>query len=363
MAESCDRIVRSLRAAGAWIDVLHLSRRALAAADVHQEGGRLLRRSVGADASHDLNVAWAGLSRDPELTAATHVVAFGGALPLFAAPVLAAWLELPLITLIRGNDFDAAVFSPRRREALREAIERAARVCAVSTEKVARIERLYPGTGVDWTPNGIDLTRFEPLDDDREAARRWRSASVEADRRVIGLFGQLKRKKGADLFLDALERSGVAERVHLLAAGDLEPEAAARLARVPGGFTTLPFLDRYQLLPYYLACDLVGLPSLYDGMPNVLLEAAALGIPVLGSTAGGVPDVIENGRSGILFPPGDVEACVEAVRGAVGLSNEELARLGESARATVRERFDHRAEAERYVEVLRAALEEPSPVG
>ncbi len=359
MAESCDRIVRSLRAAGAWVDVLHLSRRTADPVDVEQESGRLLRRPIGADAAHDLNVVWAGLSRDPELAGATHLVAFGGALPLFAAPVLAAWLELPLVTLIRGNDFDAAVFSPRRREALREAIERSARVCAVSSDKVARIERLYPGATVEWTPNGIDLTRFEPLDEDREAARRWRSATVEPGRRVLGLFGQLKRKKGAELFLDALADSGVADRVHLLVAGELEPETAERL---PGAVTTLPFLDRYDLLPYYLACDLVALPSIYDGMPNVLLEAAALGIPVLGSTAGGVPDLVESGRSGLLFPAGDSGACAEALRLAVGLSDEELERLGAAARELVRERFHHRAEADRYVAALRAVLDEPAPV-
>ena len=112
---------------------------------------------------------------------------------------------------------------------------------------------------------------------------------------TLGLFGQLKAKKGGVLLLEALARSGTAERFHLLLAGWLEPDMDAWLREHDGAisYTLLPFLDRYELLPWYAACDWIAIPSFYDGLPNVLMEAAALGIPLIASRAGGMADVLE----------------------------------------------------------------------
>lgn len=361
MAESCDRIVRGLRGTGARVDVVHLSRARSAPLVEEQEGGRYTAWPVGEDAGHDLHLLWQALDRDPDLTAATHLVAFGGALPIFAAPVLAAWLALPLITHLRGNDFDSAVLSPRRRPALMEALERSACVCVVSSEKVAKVERLVPGVRVQWTPNGIDLERFSILDSDARAGERWRAAEVENGRRVLALFGQLKRKKGVPFLLEALEHSGVAARTHLLVAGDPDVETRQALARSSAPHTELPFLQRYELLPYYSASDLVCIPSFYDGMPNVLLEAAALGVPVMGSSAGGMPDVIAEHESGYLFAAGDADECAQTLRRALAAPAGEPARLAARAREVVVDRFDAAAELRRHLEVLASTGRRSAP--
>src|SRR5205085_1366985 len=122
-------------------------------------------------------------------------------------------------------------------------------------------------------------------------------------RRTIGLFGQLKRKKGALELIEAILESGEAARFHLLCAGEIEPEVQAILhgARDELSSTVEPPLDRYELLGRYPACDLVALPSHYDGTPNVLLEAGALSVPVLSSTAGGMGDLLREGEHGFLF--------------------------------------------------------------
>jgi len=109
MAQSCDRIVRGLRRRGATVDVLHFTGRA------HrrpwtvetQAGGRYLACPVEDDPAHALNRAWSVLSADERTSGVTHTVAFGGSRPIVAGPVYAAWLGVPLVTLIRGNDFDA----------------------------------------------------------------------------------------------------------------------------------------------------------------------------------------------------------------------------------------------------------------
>ena len=101
MAESCDRIVRSLRAAGVTVDVGHLVRRLGATARFEeQQGGRYWAWPIEDDPAHALNLAWNALSRvarEPrsallggEVPPLTHVVAFGGYLPLLAGPIFAA---------------------------------------------------------------------------------------------------------------------------------------------------------------------------------------------------------------------------------------------------------------------------------
>ena len=293
----------------------------------------------------------------------THVVAFGGYLPLLAGPIFAAWLGVPLVTLIRGNDFDANLFTPRRRDVLGEALARAALVCAVSQDKVDRIAALHPGRRVVRVPNGIDLERFAPLPSDRVRAEAWRAANVAPGRRVLGLFGQLKRKKGGAFFLDALRRSGRAGDVHVLLSGWIDPDMEAWLAEHGEGISVSvqPFADRYELIHRYLACDAIVLPSFYDGMPNVMVEAAALGVPLLASRVGGMADWLEDDRTALLFEPGDDSGCSWAIERAVAWPASRLASLGAAARELAERELDQRVEAARYAELLAETLPTSAP--
>jgi glycogen synthase len=371
MAESCDRIVRSLRAGGTHVDVGHLVRRAGAAARFEeQHRGRYWAWPIEDDPAHALNLAWAALGRGGAAADTTHVVAFGGYLPMLAGPVFAAWLGVPLVTLIRGNDFDANLFTPRRRDVLADALARSALVCAVAQDKVDRIAALQGRGGgsprVVRVPNGIDLERYVPLPSDRARAAAWRAVHVPPGRRVLGLFGQLKRKKGGVLFLDALRRSGRAGDAHVLLGGALDPELEEYLAAQapPFSVTVEPFADRYELIHRYLACDAIALPSFYDGMPNVMVEAAALGVPLLASRAGGMADWLDDERTALLFEPGDEEGCAWAIERAVAWPEERLRALGGAARELAEREFDQRTEAARYASLLRETLpaSEPTPL-
>jgi glycogen synthase len=365
MAESCDRIVRSLRAAGVTVDVGHLVRRPGATARFEQQhGGRYWAWPIEDDPAHALNLAWNELEREAVKPASvTHVVAFGGYLPLLAGPIFAAWLGVPLVTLIRGNDFDANLFTPRRRDVLADALRRSALVCAVAQDKVDRIAALSPGQRVVRVPNGIDLDRFAPLPSDHARAERWRAAHAPAGRRVLGLFGQLKRKKGGAFFLDALRRSGRAQDVHVLLSGWIDPDMEAWLAEHGEGIsvTVEPFADRYELIHRFLACDAVVLPSFYDGMPNVMAEAAALGIPLIASRVGGMADWLSDDRTALLFEAGDASGCGWAIERAVAWPQERLRALGAAARELAARELDQGAEAERYAQLLRETLPTASP--
>jgi glycogen synthase len=355
MAQSCDRIVRGLRRRGVLVDVLHFTPtpRGRSWNIEVQAGGRYLTCPVEDDPAHALNRAWSTLTADPATQEVTHVVAFGGSRPIVAGPVYAAWLGVPLITLIRGNDFDAAVFSTRRKPVLDEAFARSALVCAVSQDKAHKIAALHPRTRVRWIPNGIDLDDWELAPSDIRSAQAWREANTR-NRRVLGLFGQLKAKKGGVFLLDALRRSGVADAFHVLLAGWLEPDMEAWLAEHGHELqhTLLPFLDRYELLPWYAACDWITIPSFYDGLPNVLVESAALGVPMVAARTGGMADVLEDGRTAMLFAPGDEARAAWALQRAARLAEPERRQMAEACRTLARTELDGELEISRYIEAL-----------
>jgi glycosyltransferase involved in cell wall biosynthesis len=341
MANSCDRIVRGLRGAGVEIDVVHLSRRS----SHHRESG-LRVVPLGDDPEHALRRLWTVL--EPDIARYTHVVAFGGTYPMLAAPVYARWGGLPLITLLRGNDFDTGMFSLRRQPVVLEALRSSAHVCVVAASTAPQVSALAPDTPVTWVANGIDITEWRILPSEQRDADAWRAAHVASGHRTIGVIGQLKNKKGVRLLLDALP----GDRFHLILAGDLEPGIGERLAAHPSvAHTVLPFQDRYQLLSVYASCDLVALPSFYDGLPNVALEAAALGIPLLTSDAGGLADLVDD-EIGFRFPAGDPHACRAAVHRAAVATEETLAALGTAGARRVRDRFGIAGETDGYLKVL-----------
>ena len=344
MANSCDRIVRGLRGAGVDVDVVHLSRKATT-----QRVTGVRTVPLGEDPEHALRLLWTTLA--PTIGRYTHVVAFGGTYPLLAAPVYARWAGLPLIVLLRGNDFDTGVFSLRRQPVVLEALRCAAHVCVVAAATAQLVTALAPATPVTWVANGIDTSEWRILPSEQRRADEWRAAHVTPGRRTIGVVGQLKNKKGVRLLLDAVATGGHGERFHVVLAGELEPGIDDRLAGLE--HTVLPFQDRYQLLGVYAACDLVALPSFYDGLPNVALEAAALGIPLLASDAGGLADLVD-AEIGFRFPAGDPHACRAAVHQAALASDEQLAALGAAGAGRIRERFGVATETDGYLKVLAA---------
>lgn len=358
MAQSCDRIVHSLRSAGIIVDVAHFSQRAQKWKTESRRNGHDWVCPSGNDPSHAMNCLWNVLSKQP--SAFTHVVAFGGVLSMIAAPVYSAWLGAPLVTLLRGNDFDTAIFTPKRADVLREALQKSSRVCVVSRDKAQKINALFPDIHPLWIPNGIDLTEWEPLPSHEKRALKWRRDHVAEGRRVLGMFGHIKQKKGGIFFLETLLDSGLADQFHLLFVGELDEEITQwlNLHQAEIAHSIFPFIDRYDLIPYYKACDMVVIASFYDGLPNVLLEAAGLRIPLLASTAGGMGDVLENHQQGFLFHPGDAHECGKALQHAATASNEELKLLGENCRLLVESRLSRQAETEGYLSVFAETMPE-----
>jgi glycogen synthase len=352
MAQSCDRLVEHLRKRGHTIQVLHLGGHQSPYQWSTQLSGSYATVPVEESEAHMLNRAWDFIREKP----VSMLVCFGGYLPMLAAPIYAKWLKVPLFTMIRGNDFDAAVFTPRKRDVLADAINASAIVTAVSRDKAAKIRLLYPETEVRYVPNGIACDAWQPAASEVLFANEWRKKNCP-EKICIGLFGQLKAKKGVHFLFDALRQSSAAEKIHFLLVGEINPDVQELLSTHPIRYTALPFLDRYELLKYYLCCDGLAIPSFYDGMPNVLLEAGALGIPVLATQVDGMKDMIEHMKSGLLFKAGDAASCKRAFVDFIELSVHARQALGLRLKKTIEENYTAELETNHYEKLLSTLLD------
>jgi glycogen(starch) synthase len=352
MAQSCDRIIEHLRKCGHAINVLHLGGHQSPYQLVTQLNGWYASVPVEESESHMLNRAWEFIRERP----VSMLVCFGGYLPMLAAPVFAKWLGLPLITMIRGNDFDAAVFTPRKRDVLGDAITASKIVTVVSRDKAEKVRLLYPEINVQYVPNGIDCNNWKPTVSEELFAQDWRSKNSPG-KIYIGLFGQLKAKKGVHFLFEALQQSGLTEQLHFLLVGDINDEVQHQLVIHEFGFSSFSFLDRYELLKYYLCCDAIAIPSFYDGMPNVLLEAGALGIPVIASQVDGMKDIIEHKQNGLLFKAGDAASCRRAFLDFVSLEVADRKKLGINLKSTIESNYNVELETNHYEKLFKTLLD------
>jgi glycosyltransferase involved in cell wall biosynthesis len=110
-----------------------------------------------------------------------------------------------------------------------------------------------------------------------------------------------------------------------------------------------------ELPPYYAMCDVLAVPSTYENLGLSPLEAMSTGRPVVASDTGGLPEIVEHMKTGLLVPPGDPEALAEAILTILG--DEGLAmNLGRSGRDAVLARFTLDRCADATIEVYRSVL-------
>ena len=170
-----------------------------------------------------------------------------------------------------------------------------------------------------------------------------RLCDVKGQRELIRALARLERRDAVALFAgDDLESGGAFRR-------ELEREAEAH-----GVSDRVRFLGYRRDVPALLeAVDVFVLPSWLEGLPLGVLEAMARGTPVVASAVGGTPELVADGETGLLVPPRDVDALVEALDGLLG-DPERARRLGESGRARALAEFSAEAAAERVLRLYAA---------
>jgi glycosyltransferase involved in cell wall biosynthesis len=234
----------------------------------------------------------------------------------------------------------------------------------VNCTAVARVlvehERL-PREKVRVIPNGIDVARMAPFSLDRRPGRL--AAGFDPDRGLIAQVGRLAPQKDHLTFLRAaaLVAAEIPD-VDFLVVGEGEQHAAleeeARRLRLQG---RLRFLGLRHDVPRLLAAvDVLTLTSLYEGFPNVLLEAMATGAVAVATDVGGCGEVVVADESGLLVPPRAPDAVAQAVLRV--LREPDLARrLALAARRRVEAEFSVEVAAQRTVTAYLALLRARRP--
>ena len=203
-------------------------------------------------------------------------------------------------------------------------------------------------------PNGIDLAKFQ-RSADRDEVRR--SFNLRPEAKVITFIGRLDEQKGLNLLLEATAHllpdvEGV--EVWLVGDGPIRTELE-RLATKLGIDERVKFWGfQAQVDRYLYASDIFALPSRYEGMPIVLLEALAAGIPCVVSRVGDNDLVVEDGKQGLVVPPNDMIALSKAL--SLLLLSPEMHRQMSEAAIRRSEDFSDELMAERLAEAYRALL-------
>jgi glycosyltransferase involved in cell wall biosynthesis len=238
------------------------------------------------------------------------------------------------------------------------------RVVCVSEGQAAKVRRAgVPDGRVVVIRNAVCTDRFDRPDP--AYRRRLLALFPDAPRHVVGAAGRLSPEKGFAVLVEAARRvlrEDPKAGVVLFGEGS-QREALARQiegAGLAGRFVLAGFradLDRF--IPWL---DLMVLPSYTEGLPNVVLEACAAGVPVVATAVGGTPEVIEDGENGYLAPPGDtgtLAACILAALDSEGARRE----MGECGRRRVREEFTFEAQARQYLRLFAAVTGRRAGVG
>lgn len=192
-----------------------------------------------------------------------------------------------------------------------------------------------PDERVSVIPPGTDLNLWNV-----ERSPR----SVDAPVRILFVGGDFARKGGQDLLAACADFLPGRCEVHLVTRTPIEASP---------GVTVYPAIvpNSAELRHLYAKADIFALPTYADGLPMVLMEAAAAGLPMVSTPVGAIPEVVNDGRTGFLVQAGDVAALRTAIKTLI--EQPERGRvMGQAARQAAETRFDARANAQRVRDLL-----------
>lgn len=231
----------------------------------------------------------------------------------------------------------------------------AARFTVTCTEYNRRtLATIAPDATIHRMYHGVDAVRFDPV------LRR-------PDERppLVLAVGRLREKKGFDTLVDAcalLRSQGIAFRCEIVGYGDQHPALAARIARsglegtvaLTGKLAREAVIERYARAAVFVQPSRVGQDGDRDGIPNVLLEAMAMALPVVSTPVSGIPELVDHDRTGLLVAPDRPAELAAAITRL--LADPALGRrLAAAGRRAVQEDFDN----DHNLGLLRGLLESP----
>ena len=263
------------------------------------------------------------------------------------------------------------------------AYEAASGIIAVSNGMREDILRCYPAVDperVKVVHNGIDLEAWkhpQGQEADAQAAATLKRLGIDPDRPTVVFVGRITRQKGLPHLLRACEQLPADVQVILCAGAPDTPEIKAEVEGLvahlrdkrTGVVWIEEMLPRPELIAVLAASDVFVCPSVYEPLGIVNLEAMAVGLPVVGSATGGIPDVIVDGETGLLVPieqvqdgtgtpidPARFEADLAERLTTLVTDTEAAKAMGQAARHRVEEHFAWQAIAQRTMDVYNWVL-------
>jgi glycosyltransferase involved in cell wall biosynthesis len=176
-----------------------------------------------------------------------------------------------------------------------------------------------------------------------EARSRARmSLGLPLDSTVVGAVGRLTYQKAPEDFLAAIQASGRPDVVGVwIGSGELADQVRRRALAIPGTRIVLAG-ERTDVLDVLPAFDVFALPSRYEGLPTAIVEAMICGVPVIATAVNAVPDLVIQGETGLMVPPGRPDLLAAAIR--YMLDAPAVARrMAIAARAHVGDRYSESA--------------------
>ena len=246
----------------------------------------------------------------------------------------------PLVTTMHGSDVRLARRSVWAPVLFRRVMARSSAVTAVSGYLASEAKSMAPGLDVAVEPMPVNVELFSPL------------AGATAGSRSPDRFlfvGRLNEQKGIALLLQSLAASRSGASLDVVGDGDGRAalESIARTLGVAARVRWLGAQSQEQLVPLYRAATAVVIPSEGEGLGLVAVEAQLCATPVIAFRSGGLPDVVSDGVSGLLTPPGDVRALAAAMD-AVLARPDKGASLGRAGRESALARFTPAVAAAHY---------------
>ena len=275
----------------------------------------------------------------------------------YKADIISAFYQkVPSIAVTRG--WTAKDLKVRFFEWLdKRTLWRHAGVVVVSPSQKAEVARLrVPSERVFYIPNAMDISVLPPA---YERAQVSQMVAFCPSCALVGYVGRLSVEKAVGYLLDAMaELRAKHADVHLVVVGEGDQRAhlqeRVESLGLPRAVTFLG--ERGDARQIIGAIDVLILPSLTEGLPNVVLEAFAYKTPVVATAVGGVPELVIDGETGWLVPPRDPHALAQAILDA--LSNpEEARRRAENAYKHLLEHFTVEKQVDKWEQVLQAAVE------
>lgn len=268
----------------------------------------------------------------------------------YAAVRLARKFGKKAVVGLRGSDVNSYLTRPVLKRFMRWTLNKADRLVTVSTAMKAELVRYgYSPSIIDVIYNGVDEALFHPLNQ----AESRRRLNIPPNWKILLFVGTLSRYKGIDLLLLAFQLLNNPE-IWLICIGQ-----GSERQLIEDFITKHALQDRVlvksavphsQLLIWYTAADVVVLPSLNEGVPNVILESMAAGTPVVASAVGGIPEVIIPGLNGLLHQAGSINDLKDKIIDALNHSWDSQA-IYQSSR-----RFSWETNSQQYLHLAEKLL-------